>query len=145
VGNTVDITVDTGAPTPGTLSLLNLLDSGASDSDFITQDRDVDLSVAGQEAGATVVYQVSVNGGAWTATTAEQRDLADGHYAFRAIATDNSGNQSIGNTVELTVDNTTPAAASVQRQITTDNRPLVTGLALIRAGESAEDWINGQR
>ena len=145
IGNTVQVTVDTGAPAAGVLSLLGFDDSGASSTDFISQDRDFDLHIADQEGSASVAFEVSVNGGPWTATTATQRNLADASYAFRAIVTDTAGTRSIGNTVQVTVDTSAPAAASINRQITTDNRPLVTGLAVMGNGESAEVWINGQR
>jgi hypothetical protein len=73
------------------LSLADLDDTGASGTDFVTQDRDFDLAIAGQENGAAVTYQVSVNGGPWTSTTTTQRNLADASYAFRATVTDTAG------------------------------------------------------
>jgi hypothetical protein len=48
--------------------------------------------LTGQEAGTTVVYQVSKDDGAWTTTTASQTNLTDGVYQFKAIVTDVAGN-----------------------------------------------------
>ena len=55
---------DTTAPAAGTLSFTGLADTGISASDGITQDNTFDLSLAGNEPGSTVAYEVSLNGGA---------------------------------------------------------------------------------
>src|SRR5204862_217867 len=82
--NVISVTVDNTAPAPGTLSFSNLLDSGSSSSDGITQDGTFDLTLTGNEAGSTVAYEVSLNGGSFTTTSANQRSLPDGAYQFRA-------------------------------------------------------------
>ena len=65
----------------------------------MTQDNAFNLTLSGQEAGASVAYQVSLNGGAFTATTASQSGLADGDYQFRALVTDAAGNTSTSNVI----------------------------------------------
>ena len=69
----ITVTVGTSAPAAGTLALTNFADSGSSGTDFITQDKSFDLSLTGNEAGSTVAYQVSADGGtSWSTTTAAQ-------------------------------------------------------------------------
>src|SRR5262249_62036213 len=75
------------------LSFSGLTDTGHADTTPITKDGTFDLSLSGDlDANGidTVVYQVSLNGGAWTTTTANQSDLADGSYQFRTLLTDNA-------------------------------------------------------
>ncbi len=129
-GNSASVTVDNTAPAAGTLSFTGLSDSGSSASDGITQDGSFSLSVVGSEAGSTLSYEVSTDGGAtWTPTTASQSALADGSYSFRATATDAAGNKSTGNSASVTVDNTAPAAGTLS----------FTGLS--DSGSSASDGI----
>ena len=47
----------------GTLALANFTDSGASGSDGISNDNSFDLSLSGNDSGATVNFQVSTDGG----------------------------------------------------------------------------------
>ena len=61
-GGTTSYT-DTTPPAAGTLSLSNYTDSGSSATDNITNDNTFDLTISGQEAGSTVVYQISTDGG----------------------------------------------------------------------------------
>src|SRR5207237_1208686 len=49
--NAITVTVDTSAPAAGTLALTNFADSGASGTDFVTQDKTFDLTLTGNEAG----------------------------------------------------------------------------------------------
>ena len=107
------LTVDTSI-TPGTLSLTGFTDTGTSASDFLTQDTAFDLSLAGSEAGASIVYQISANAGtSWTATTLAQAGLTDGAYLYRAVVTDAAGNSAVSNSIAVTVDNTAPAAGTI--------------------------------
>src|SRR5205085_447980 len=69
----------------GTLAFAGLTDTGSANTPAITQDNTFDLSLSGQESGTSVVYEVSLNGGAFTSTTRSQSDLADGTYQFRAF------------------------------------------------------------
>jgi hypothetical protein len=109
--NSQSVTVDATAPAAGTLSLgADFTDSGSSSSDRITNDRNFSLTLSGQEAGSTVAYQFSTNGGStWNATTASQSNLTDGTYQFRALVTDLAGNTATSNSQSVTVD--TVAAA----------------------------------
>ena len=86
------VTVDTTI-TAGTLSLLNYTDSGTSSSDFNSTDKSFDLSLTGTESGASVVYQLSTDGGgSWSTTTSTQSNLTDGAYQLRAAVSDAAGN-----------------------------------------------------
>ncbi|WP_428414386.1 Ig-like domain-containing protein [Pararhizobium sp.] len=124
------LTVDTSI-TPGTLSLTGFTDTGTSASDFLTQDTAFDLSLAGSEAGASIVYQISANAGtSWTATTLAQAGLTDGAYLYRAVVTDAAGNSAVSNSIAVTVDNTAPAAGTITLTGYTDS------------GTSASDFIS---
>ncbi len=71
--NAIRVVVDNTAPAAGTLTFLNLTDTGSNDTPDITQDGTFDLSLAGNsDANGTVVaYEVSTDGGAtWSPTTA---------------------------------------------------------------------------
>ncbi len=115
--NLINVTVDTTAPAAGTLSLNNFSDSGISATDFISQDKAFDLSIAGNEVGSSIVYQVSVDNGAnWTDTTAAQSNLSDGNYQFRTQVTDVAGNIAYSNLINVTVDTTAPAAGTLITQ-----------------------------
>ena len=119
--NIIAVTVDTTAPAAGTLSFANLQDTGTPNTPPVTQDTTFDLSLAGQEAGSSVAFQVSVNGGAFNPTTATQSGLGDGSYQFRALVTDAAGNASTSNIIAVTVDTTAPAAAVAITAIATDS------------------------
>ena len=68
---TQSVTIDRTAPAAGLLAFANLIDSGSSNSDGLTNDNAFDLTLSGNEAGSNVVYQVSTNNGtSWTTTTA---------------------------------------------------------------------------
>jgi intracellular sulfur oxidation DsrE/DsrF family protein len=114
------VTVDNTAPVAGVLSFNNLTDTGISSTDLITQDKAFDLTLTGQEAGTTVVYQVSKDNGAWTTTTANQTDLTDGVYQFKAIVTDVAGNSAEVLSAKVTVDNTAPVAGVLSFNNLTD-------------------------
>ncbi len=107
--NPIALTLDTHA-VPGALSLANLDDTGTFGNDFVTRDREFDLSLSAHEAGATVQYEVSLNGGAFANTNLTQSNLADGSYQFRAQVTDLAGNTATSNLNAVTIDNTPPAA-----------------------------------
>src|ERR1700745_1590130 len=90
--NAITVTVDTSAPAAGTRALTNFTDSGSSGTDFVTQDKSFDLTLTGNEAGSTVAYQVSTDGGtSWSTTTGAQSNLADGTCQFRTVVTDAAG------------------------------------------------------
>src|SRR5204862_388213 len=104
----ISVTIDNAAPAAGTLSSTGLSDTGSSSSDGITQDNTFNLSLSGNGAGS-IVYEVSLNGGGWTTTTASQSVLPDGPHQFRATVTDAAGNSSATAPISVTVDNTAPA------------------------------------
>ena len=94
---------------PGTLSFVGLTDTGSDDNPDITSDSTFGLSLTGNEAGTTVAYEVSSNGGSsWTTTGASQSGLADGSYQFRAVVTDAAGNAANTAPVLVTIDTAAP-------------------------------------
>ena len=131
------VTIDTAAPAAGTLSFANLTDTGTADTPPVTQDNTFDLSLTGQEGGASVAYQVSVNGGAFTTTAANQSGLADGDYVFRAVVTDAAGNSSTSNSIEVKVDTTPPVAVATVTALSADTGTagdFITNVALQTVG-----------
>ncbi|WP_208608655.1 Ig-like domain-containing protein [Bradyrhizobium stylosanthis] len=118
--STIEVVVDNTAPVAGTLAITGFIDTGTSNTPPVTQDNTFSLAISGQEAGTTTVYQVSLNGGGWTNTTASQTGLTDGHYQFQAIVTDAAGNTSISNAIEVVIDNTAPAAGTLSFANLTD-------------------------
>ncbi|QWZ61759.1 Ig-like domain repeat protein [Acinetobacter pittii] len=125
---------DTTPPEPGTLNLKNLLDSGLSTADQITQDKNFNLKIEGQESGSRVTYLVSTDEGkTWQETTVNQKDLADGTYLYKAVVADRAGNASETAIEKIVVDTTAPQAGeltlsdlsdtgvSAKDQITQDN------------------------
>ena len=121
---------DTTPPEPGTLNLNNFLDSGVSTADQITQDKNFNLKLEGQESGSRVTYLVSTDGGkTWQETTVAQKDLTDGVYLYKAVVTDRAGNASETAIQKVVVDTTAPQAGEL------------TLSALADTGISATDQI----
>ena len=154
VGTTASqlVTIDTAPPAAGTLSFSNLTDSGTANTPPVTTDNTFNLTLTGQESGAAVAYQASLNGGAFAATTASQSGLADGDYQFRALVTDAAGNTSTSNVIEVVVDNSVPAAGTLSFSNLTDsgtaNTPPVTtdntfNLTLTRSGKRRGGGLSG--
>ncbi|WP_459660980.1 BapA prefix-like domain-containing protein [Acinetobacter calcoaceticus] len=105
---------DTTPPESGNLILKNLLDSGASTTDQITQDKNFNLKIEGQESGTRVTYLVSTDEGkTWQETTVTQKDLADGSYLYKAVVTDRAGNASETAIQKVVVDTTAPQAGEL--------------------------------
>ncbi|WP_426455038.1 Ig-like domain-containing protein [Acinetobacter sp. KB005] len=105
---------DTTPPEPDNLILKNLLDSGASTTDQITQDKNFNLKIEGQESGTRVTYLVSTDEGkTWQETTVAQKDLADGSYFYKAVVTDRAGNASETAIQKVIVDTTAPQAGEL--------------------------------
>ncbi|WP_111854539.1 Ig-like domain-containing protein [Acinetobacter oleivorans] len=105
---------DTTPPEPGNLILKNLLDSGASTTDQITQDKNFTLKIEGQESGSRVTYLVSTDDGkTWQETTVTQKDLVDGSYLYKAVVTDRAGNASETAIQKVVVDTTAPQAGEL--------------------------------
>ncbi len=121
---------DTTPPEPGTLNLNNFLDSGGSTADQITQDKNFNLKLEGQESGSRVIYLVSTDDGkTWQETTVTQKDLVDGSYLYKAVVTDRAGNASETAIQKVVVDTTAPQAGEL------------TLSALADTGISATDQI----
>ena len=105
---------DTTPPESGNLILKNFLDSGASTTDQITQDKNFNLKIEGQESGSRVTYLVSTDEGkTWQETTVNQKDLADGSYLYKAVVTDRAGNASETAVQKVVVDTTAPRAGEL--------------------------------
>ncbi|MFA3009562.1 Ig-like domain-containing protein [Acinetobacter pittii] len=105
---------DTTPPEPGTLNLNNFLDSGGSTADQITQDKNFNLKLEGQESGSRVTYLVSTDDGkTWQETTVTQKDLVDGSYLYKAVVTDRAGNASETAIQKVVVDTTAPQAGEL--------------------------------
>jgi ELWxxDGT repeat protein len=113
--DTTNASIDAAAPAAGVLSLGDFVDSGASATDRITNDSSFSLALSGQEAGSTITYQRSTDGGTtWSNTTTNQDKLSDGNYQFRALITDGAGNAAISNQQAVTIETTTKALKPVK-------------------------------
>ncbi|MDO7362942.1 Ig-like domain-containing protein, partial [Acinetobacter geminorum] len=118
---------DTTPPEPGTLSLKNFLDSGGSTADQITQDKNFNLKLEGQESGSRVTYLVSTDEGkTWQETTVNQKDLTDGVYLYKAVVTDRAGNVSETAIQKVVVDTTAPKAGELTLSDLSDTGVLAT-------------------
>ncbi|WP_447502904.1 Ig-like domain-containing protein, partial [Acinetobacter pittii] len=112
---------DTTPPEPGNLILKNLLDSGTSTTDQITQDKNFTLKIEGQESGSRVTYLVSTDDGkTWQETTVTQKDLVGGSYLYKAVVTDRAGNTSETAIQKVVVDTTAPQAGELTLSDLTD-------------------------
>ncbi|MDC5138587.1 Ig-like domain-containing protein [Acinetobacter baumannii] len=108
------VVVDTTAPQAGELTLSDLSDTGVSATDQITQDKNFNLKLEGQESGSRVTYLVSTDEGkTWQETTIAQKDLTDGIYQYKAVVTDAAGNTSETAVQKVVVDTTTPQAGEL--------------------------------
>ncbi|WP_159139249.1 biofilm-associated Ig-like repeat protein Blp1 [Acinetobacter baumannii] len=137
------VVVDTTAPQAGELTLSDLSDTGISATDQITQDKNFNLKLEGQESGSRVTYLVSTDEGkTWQETTIAQKDLTDGVYQYKAVVTDAAGNTSEMAVQKVVVDTTTPQAGeltlvSATDQITQDNSFTLKLVQPIVIGEQA--------
>src|SRR5207302_7575109 len=98
----------------GRLSRRNLTASGrTTDTSTHATDNTFDLSLAGQEANSSVVYQKSTDGGTtWATTTAAQSAVADADYLFRAAVSDGAGNSSTSKIGRASGGETVPKAGT---------------------------------
>ncbi|MDC4789612.1 biofilm-associated Ig-like repeat protein Blp1 [Acinetobacter baumannii] len=144
------VVVDTTTPHSGELTLSDLNDTGVSVTDQITQDKNFNLKLEGQETGSRVTYLVSTDEGkTWQETTIAQKDLADGVYKYKAVVTDAAGNTSETAVQKVVVDTTAPQAGkltlsdlndtgvSATDQITQDNSFTLKLVQPIVIGEQA--------
>ncbi|MFT8972746.1 Ig-like domain-containing protein [Zymomonas mobilis] len=102
------------------LNLQDYTDTGASATDYISQDNSFTLSLDNAANGTTPSYQISKdNGTTWTDTSATQSNLPDGHYLYRAVRSDihdmplYSDPPLYSNVIDLTVDTTKPDLISI--------------------------------
>ncbi len=123
------VVVDTTAPQAGELTLSDLSDTGVSATDQITQDNNFTLKLAqpiviGEQAALLDHYEVSTDEGkTWQETTADQKDLADGSYLYKAVVTDLAGNTSETGVEKVIIDNSLNIESTTVtvKSITEDN------------------------
>ena len=141
------VTIDTTAPlAPSTPDLDPASDSGASNSDNLTNDNTPTFNGTA-EAGSTVTIYVdgvakgsgTATGGSYSITTTM---LADGTYSVTADATDAAGNTSLASGgLTVTIDTAAPAVStpdldpasdsgsSITDNVTSDTSPTFNGTA----------------
>nr|WP_252727867.1 Ig-like domain-containing protein [Acinetobacter sp. Ac_5812] len=130
------VIIDNTPPVAGTLIFGDLNDTGASAIDRVTQDNSFELQslhpvVIGQEVALTDHYEISIDGGlTWATTTAQQTNLIDGTYQFKAIETDVAGN-----VVETVIE--TVVVDTLKPQMATNLFISEDGWTLIGLSESA--------
>ena len=131
------VTIDTTNPAISDPDLTAASDSGSSNSDNLTKIA-TPVFTGTAEAGATVVLMEgatvlgtgTATGGNWSITSSA---LSDGVHVVFAKATDAAGNQSVSNTLAVTIDTAAPpstvpdlAATSDSGASSTDNVTNVT-------------------
>ena len=143
---TVALVIDTTPPAAPAADVAAASDTGASNTDNITNDTTPTISGTGT-AGDTitvtmpgtgeVLTTVVASNGSWSVTPTQA--LAQGTANVSVTATDPAGNTSAANLVAVTIDTTPPAApaadlaitsdsgASNTDHITSDNTPTITG------------------
>lgn len=109
----VKVVVDRDAPAAAPLQLTDFDDTGAF-GDRVSSDTSFTLATPEREAGATVRFWRSTDGGTtWALTDATQQGLSDGQYWFRTEVTDLAGNTRLGPPRAVTVDTTAPQAGAL--------------------------------
>ena len=156
---TTTLTLTVGNPAaPGQSATIERmsLDTGSSQTDFITADGAAGRSVTGTidaPLGRNEVLQVSFDGGAsWTAATLEggtwQATDGNAHDSGWTIVTrvtnTVAGLSGPETTREVTLDRDVPGAPTVDSISTTSITPTLTGTAVLRAGETLSVSVNGQ-
>jgi hypothetical protein len=140
-GNATTVTTtlfkDTIAPPAPTVALNPLDDSGASNSDYVTNVTSPRFNVSAQSGATVTVY---VNGVVYTG-----QQLASGSYTVTATATDAYGNVSTAGTAPktLVVDTAVPtgsftvsSAKTINGQLATNSQTLTLALSLNGTGSS---------
>jgi hypothetical protein len=147
------LVVDTTAPAqPGAPDLDVASDTGASNVDNVTSDNTPTLTGGGAEPGATITITSSIGGvlgttvadpfGNWTFTPGAP--LADGNHVITVTATDGTGNVSVASPpLAITVDTSAPAAPVVNNVTSTTASPVLSGTAVLAAGETLTVTVNG--
>ncbi len=128
------ITIDTSAPAPGHLVLEDFEDTGLA-ADLSTTDASFSLALAGQDAGATVLFERSDDAGVnWFATATAQRDLAPGSHHYRATVSDLAGNTATTGVIEVRIDAPDPLSAGLARDVWLPRDPGLTAIGAAIAG-----------
>jgi hypothetical protein len=132
--NNLTLTYDTLAPSAPSVPVLAAGDdSGASDSDGVTNDTTLSFSGTA-EAGATVrlydgatqIGSATATGGTWTIPVA---GLAEGNHSLTAVAIDAAGNASpASGTLTLVVDSTPPSTTVASAALSSDTGDSVTDM-----------------
>jgi microcystin-dependent protein/Ca2+-binding RTX toxin-like protein len=106
----LNFTLDTTAPTAGTLVFSDFSDTGSSSSDLISSDKNFTLSSTGGSGFSTVSYQLNdfSEQGYWNGTLAAQSNLIDRTYKYRSVYVDLAGNTSYSTPVSVKIDTTVP-------------------------------------
>ena len=89
-------------------------------------------------------HLVNNGDGSWDLTIPAADALADNLYQVIATLTDAAGNTSTDPGVdELWVDTSTPSSPGVTSLVTNDVTPLISGTAIVGAGETLSVEVNG--
>ncbi|SFK94601.1 DUF4347 domain-containing protein, partial [Azotobacter beijerinckii] len=141
---TQTITVDTAAPAVAISAVSS--DSGASASDFVTNDDALVFSGTAESgsnvlvtltnaSGTTTLFSTTVTatGGLWSVDRSAY-SLPDGDYTLTATATDSAGNPATA-TRTLVVD-TSASITLTTNSKSNDTTPLITGISDLEAGRS---------
>jgi hypothetical protein len=147
------LVIDTTPPAqPGAPDLAAASDTGSSSSDNVTSDSTPLLGGSGAEPGSTITVISDIGGvlgttvadafGNWTFTPGAP--LADGNHTITVTATDAQGNVSVASPpLAITIDTTAPTAPVVNNVTSTTASPVLTGTAVLAAGETLTVTVNG--
>ncbi len=109
----VAVSLDSTAPVAGPIRLLGWVTREIGSN--VTPVGHFTLTLDDREAGSTCRFEVSLDDGAtWQPTSAQQRDLPDGSYRFRAVVSDAAGNETQVHLPTLTVDASAPVLGALR-------------------------------
>ncbi|MBX3669337.1 MAG: putative Ig domain-containing protein [Rhodocyclaceae bacterium] len=135
-------TLDSTVAAPG-FALAN--DTGTSNSDGVTQDGTVNVTLVADVAS----WQYSLDGGqTWNTGSGTQFMLPEGSYPPGAIMlrqTDTAGNTSVPAAIDtpIVVDLAPPAAPTVDSLLSTSGTPLLSGTAVLAPGDTLTVVVDG--
>ncbi|WP_143473853.1 Ig-like domain-containing protein [Limnohabitans sp. G3-2] len=147
--STVALVIDTTPPAAPVADVAATSDTGASNTDNNTSDNTPTISGTGTAGdtitvtfpGGEVKTAVVAANGTWSVTP--NNALPDGAHNVSVTATDPAGNVSPATTVPVVIDTTAPAAPTVNPLTTNDSTPVLTGTAVLAAGETLQVTVNG--
>ncbi|NDB19055.1 MAG: hypothetical protein EB027_07350, partial [Actinobacteria bacterium] len=143
------IRIDTTPPQAPSAVLDPSSDSGTT-GDRKTNDTTPTLSGTGTAGDTITIKDAQGNtlatatvqpDGTWSATPSTP--LPEGLNTLAITATDPAGNTGSATSLPITIDTTGPAAPTVTAQITRDTSPVITGTAVLAAGETLSVTVNG--